>query len=404
MNDFSKISNAVRAAIEKLGGENKKIDTRAELLELGNWLNGNRDKMGAAEIEYVEGLMVERSHDIATKEFKENGTKAAAKEIAKILKAPGPDKKTLDSPVEAQNLLTLLKNPPADFNKADLDYIMYLLQSNGYGYLLQEVYSGGSVPTQTPDAVTQDTEVTNSNLDTTTPTSEKKSAKCPPPEPSEPTTTVEEPQPDIPAERSVPVDKPAQQSTITEAGRAEGAALASQLLSEFNEIITDNDDVKEILAKVNPENAYNFLIGINKGLNTGINTGVLKNISDFFNKLSYKDTLNVMQSLEQQAINMGLGDNDAVKALAQENKRIAAIVAQNPKEDPSLANAQYSDAIIQAVLDEMAKTIDGKAPQENSPTPVEKETSVVNTAITGLIGGIGGIGIGQIVGRILQKD
>ena len=430
MTDFSKISKAVRAAIERIGGENKKIDTKKEVMELGQWLNGNRNSMGRAEVEFVEGFIIERSFDVAKKEHEENGTKAAAKEIARILKSPGPNKKTLDSPVEAQALATLLAFPPADFNQTDLEYIKFLLGYNGFGYMVPQQSYGEVAPVESAASAQQaQSEIPSTESKNAAPDVQSKKSILPPapniaPEPIQdtppenvpdvpstepqptnpgPTAPIEQPEPTLPEEQPVPAApaEPGSPKTLSEAGRAEGAALASQLLTAFDNTITDNKDVRDILSKVNPENAYTFLTGITKGLDKGLNVSVLKNISDVLDRLSYKDTLHVMQSLEQQANNLGLKDTPAIQALAQENKRIAAIVKENPKEDPSMATAKYSDSIIQAALDEISKAVDGKVPERKEETPAENHGGAdigeiaTNMALSPF--GLGGAGLRKII-------
>ena len=134
MVDLSKVSQAVKDFVNEVKaseGNKRKIDTQAECNQLGAYLAGNADKMNVDEKELLQGLMVEYSNAAFEAEVTDS-TKDAVKDAAKFVL----DRKTIDSPVEAEHLVRILRTE--ELKPADAEYITRALIDAGYGDLIPD--------------------------------------------------------------------------------------------------------------------------------------------------------------------------------------------------------------------------------------------------------------------------
>ena len=137
--DMKKVSKSVQDAVDNIkafGGKKKKIDTEQEFFALSNLLAGNSG-LNRAEIDYVEGFMIDYQNEKAKQFEKDCVTDNTKDEVKKIQKRMG-NKKQIDSDEEAQALVTMLRNSKGDLNQADILYIQNLLIKSGYAHYLQQ--------------------------------------------------------------------------------------------------------------------------------------------------------------------------------------------------------------------------------------------------------------------------
>ena len=347
--DLNKVSKSVKQFVENVAkseGSKKRIDTDNEYNLLSQYLSGGAATMNKDEIGYIQGFMFEYQ-DSKAKEFEENSvTTNTKKEVSKIAKRMG-DKKTIDSDEEAQALVTLLKDTHNDLNMADKVYIQNLLIKSGYANYLQPKRPDVTVVNVTVNEIFVEEDTNEKECEPIQAEKNEVQKKYNPPK-----TRVRKPK--LP-DKVVPKDKDKKEKpTIAEEDRNKGFGLADRIVHELNSHIANNNVIKNALSEVNSKNAYSFVGKFISAAKQGVNKGVFS-ISDLFNKLSYKDTLQVMEALCAQAQSIGLDSNYAFHELSDEINFANRLLEENPNADPTKETIRKADKAIQDLYNEMSK-------------------------------------------------
>ena len=362
--DLNKVSKSVKqfvADIARTEGNKKKIDSENEYNKLSSYLSGASVSMNKDEIGYIQGFMIEYQNKKA-EEFEKNCvTDNTRKEVSKIAKRMG-DKKKIDTDEEAQALATMLRNTHNELNLSDIYYIQNILINSGYAnYLpkpeepvqvvnvtINEIYvedceKNEAFGEENKNNIQPETEPVPKNFTPKKPRSVKPRKPDKPNVPKTEPTKPEEPKPE---EKAKPV--------IEEKDRTKGFALADRIVHELNSHIADNSVIKDALARVNNRNAYSFVGKFVDAARQGVNEGVFS-VSDLFNRLSYQDTLHVMECLAAQAQKIGLGSNYAFQELSAEINFANRLLEENPDADPTEATIAKADKAIRDLYNEMSK-------------------------------------------------
>ena len=354
--DLSKVSNAVKnvvSNIAKTDGSKRKIDSYNEYQLLSMYLAGNSSQMTNDEIWYIEGFMIDYQNK-QQEEFVENHvTDNTKKEVSKIAKRMG-DKKKIDTDEEAQALALMLKNTHNDLNQADMVYIQNLLINSGYeNYLPQPEQPPVQVVNVTINEIFVEegkNEATSGAVDDTVPVQEDKPKNVLPSKPKfRPRRPIPQ-KPEKPERKEDVNEKP----TIAEEDRNKGFGLADRIVHELNNTIADNRKIKGALREVDSKNAYSFIGKFTSAAKKGINKGVFS-VSDLFNRLTYNDTLHVMESLLKQAADIKLNDTAAYRELEAEIAYAARLLSEDPDADPTKETIRKADRAINNLYNEMSK-------------------------------------------------
>lgn len=349
--DLKKVSQTIKDFVlktAKMDGNKKKIDSDREFFELSNLLAGNCNSMNNDEINYVQGLMVEYQN----KKFDNNVTENTKKEVSKIAKRMG-DKKKIDTDEEAQALAIMLRNSHNELNAADLVYVRNLLIASGYGFYLNDEPK----PVNIVNIVINENENTN---DTGEPADKfceeeqhiQKVDKEEQPNNQPPINKIRPKRPNV--EDKTPPKPEKTKPVIAEEDRSEGFGLADRVVHELNSHIADNRAIRDALKKVNPKNAYSFIGKFVSAANRGVNDGVFS-VTDLLNRLTYKDTVHVMEMLLKQAADLKLNDTNEYKELEFCIKSAHRKIDANPDTDPEDFEINADDKAISALYERMSK-------------------------------------------------
>lgn len=387
MVDFNKISDAVKNAVKdiaKTEGKKGKIDTRKEILILGNYLAGNAENMNKHEVEYVHGIFAEAQQAM----FEANVTDAT-KDVIKDIAKRTYDKKKIDSDEEAQALALLLRNSKGDLNRADIEYIKQVLIKNGYEHyiprpiIIDTGYGAPSNKNSTEEShtcpadnecgTTKDTNVEAQKGEEQKPTP-RETTKADKPIKKNPFDKVPKEVPQTPKEgdnKTAPPNKknwgplpPATEKEysypnayITEKGRTEGLAIVHELATELNSTIVNNSKVNRLIWEIDRDSAYTVLTAFNQVSDKGVTEKTLVNTTDIFDRLTYREIQHIITSLTLQAFDMGLGDNEYCNILEAESQRIEVILSHDKDADPDKATAKAIDNKIKNLLKAMSAEI-----------------------------------------------
>lgn len=357
--NLDKVSKAVKqfvADVAKTEGNKKKIDTQNEYDKLSLFLSRGGNNLNKDELGYIQGLMIEYQQ----KQFDDSVTEFTKKEVSKIAKRMG-DKKKIDTDEEAQALVLMLRNSHRDLNTADMAYIRNLLISSGYGFYLNEQ------PTQINIVnvivkENNESESTNEKCEQAEDKSESKpdipeADKKVVPDKQPPIKKIRPKRPKV--EEKIPAEKEKSETektkpTIAEEDRSEGFGLADRVVHELNSHIADNKEIKDSLKKVNPKNAYSFVGKFISAANRGVNDGVFS-VADLFNRLTYRDTVHVMEMLLKQAADLKLNDTKEYKELEFCIKSASRKIDNDWDADPEDFEIKADDKAITALYERMSK-------------------------------------------------
>ena len=349
--DLDKVSKAVKqfvADVAKTEGNKKKIDTQNEYDKLSAYLSGSAANMSKDEVMFVQGFMIEYQQ----KRFDDNVTANTKKEVSKIAKRMG-DKKRIDTDEEAQALALMLRNSHCDLNAADMAYIRNLLITSGYGFYLSEEPKQVNIINV---IVNEDENIKNTDEPTEKSCEPEqdipKSGKKDVPHNQPPIKRFRPKRPKI--EDKIPQKPEKTKPTIAEEDRSEGFGLADRIVHELNSHIADNKEIKNALKKVNPKNAYSFIGKFVSAANRGVNDGVFS-VTDLLNRLTYKDTVHVMEMLLKQAADLKLNDTKEYKELEFCIKSAHRKINANPDTDPEDFEIEADDKAITALYERMSK-------------------------------------------------
>ena len=393
------------AKIAQQGGKKDRIDTADELealrelpQKLADWDGISMDERGYILEQSPKDL--EKTEEKAVKDARNEGhVRDKAREAVDRLKNDVTPNKALDNKAEAEKLIQQILDNGETYawNLHEIEYFKMELIKAGFGDLLKEkLMQGTSAPVESKKE-SEEADVPKNEQDgkggvsdeEQKPADEPVGYNVPPEEPgkteesgnkSEPIDNGKaSPAPKIkykpfPQDKEPSDDKPGPTSsadsetkyTLNSDAINVGNSIADNLIDHLKAPITGNSKVKNTLKKVDDENAYTFIGRIlnseplkksNDEIGIGLNEMVLKNISDIYGSLSYKDTNPVMQHLLNQAKAMGLENDPAYTDLKKATDKINDRVDINAKEDPSRAEAQTVDAMVKALYDVMSEKL-----------------------------------------------
>lgn len=392
------------AKIAQQGGEKDRIDTADELealrelpQKLANQAGISRGEMGYILEQSPKDL--KETEEKAVKDARNEGhVRDEARKAVDRLKNDVTPNKALDNEAEARMLLMqiVMNSQNHQWNDHEIEYFKMELIKAGFGDLLNEL-TMSTAPVESKagseeeaDAVPKNEQDGKGGVSAepgeTEPADEPVEYNIPPEEPgkteesgnksepigddgkktspAKPKKTIKNPLPIPPSPRLAPEpDEPGDASTpvttyrISKDDELKGITTARNLLSEIDSTFyTNNATVASALKEVNDRNAYYFIgTFINDPSHEGLAVEVL-GISDRFSKtkLSFSNITPVIESLLNQAAELGLEQDGAYRELKQKNDKLK----QKPVGyDGDKDEQTYVDTLIADLYNKMSEKI-----------------------------------------------
>ena len=382
--NFKSMYDKAVAEIAKQGGDEKKIDTAEEmraLMELPQTL-ANQDGISRDEKGYIVEHSPQYLDETAEKALKKVSQTISpkAKDAVDKCKNDVTENSAFDNKAEAEKLIQqILDNGETHaWNLHEIEYFKMELIKAGYGDLLKEkLMQGTSAPveskkeTEEADAVPKNEQDGKGGVSAEpgeqAPADEPVGYNIPPEEPEEPPKKPikEEPLPydPLPWDEEPGPTSPAEPVTkyqISKDDELKGITTARNLLNEIDSTFyTDNATVASALKNVDDRNAYYFIgTFINDPSHEGLAVEVL-GISDRFSitKLSFSNITPVIESLLNQAAELGLEQDEAYMQLKRKTDEIKTYTSKKKNYDGTKDEQRYVDKLIENLYNKMSEKI-----------------------------------------------